>query len=310
MIARLASEGGLSGDTLLVGNNRDSNPGPNTGTPPGNVFPVKILQLIGTPPSPVVQTNQVAVGWGTYKERTVDDTAEAFSFGVILTSAYGGFSSPQTLPVVGLEGDALTQGSVVVSNKVIAVTGGVRIQDSSHADSAISFYSAQTVVATGATVTSRYGFYDEGVTGPAPTNSWSFYGKQSIQTEDKLFVNYAGPVPSSLGQAMIVGPNVSGGEADIPSLIVRPGAGQTAASLSIETAGALRRIQMFGASGNILIGAGPTGGSGIGIISLLTTTAPTGTPPAASAYLYVDPADNKLKAKTSGGTVTVLTPTA
>ena len=303
------AQGNHSGD-LRVGNVTNWDPGPHTGSPAGNVFPVKFLHQIGTPGTPVPQTNQAFVGWATYKERTLDDSAEAASYGVILTDAYGGFASAQTLPVVAFEADALTQGAVVVSNKVVAQVGGVKIQNTSHADSVMHFYAAQTVVDAGATVTNRYGFYDEGVTGTRPTNVWSVYAREAIQAEKALYVGVAGAQTSNLGMAMVTGPNVTGGAADIPSLVVRPGPGQTAATLRVDTNGGLTRIAMFGATGNIQLGNGASGGSGVGMLSMVTTTAPSGTPPAAGAYLYVDPADNKLKAKTSGGTITILTPTA
>jgi hypothetical protein len=292
------------GAGLLAGNDHNTDYGPNTGTPAGNVIPIRFQHLFGTPGTAVPQTTQLMTAWAKYKERTKDDSAEALNFGVILTDAYGGFGSPQTLPVVALEGDALVQGAVTVSNKVVALTGGVQIQNTAHADSVMHFYAAQTNVV--GTVTSRYGFYDEGVTGAGTiTNNWSFYGKFRIQTEDRLYVGVAG-VPATQTQRVLF----VGSSADTTgTLAVQMGTGQSTASIQVRDSGGVQRGQWFGSTGNLFIGNAATGGSGGAIISMVTTTAPTGTPPTAGVYLYVDPADSKLKAKTSGGTVTVLTPT-
>jgi hypothetical protein len=46
--------------------------------------------------------------------------------------------------------------------------------------------------------------------------------------------------------------------------------------------------------------------SGVGVMALKTTTAPSASPSAAGFYIYVDPADNKLKARGSSGTITPL----
>lgn len=290
---------------LVFGNDHSSDYGPNTGSPAGNVIPIRFQQLIGTAGTPVKQTTQAFVGWAKYKERTVDDSAEAASWGIILTDAYGGFASPQTLPVVGFEADALVQGAVSVTNKVIGMTATVKIQNTAHADSTMNFYSAQTQVV--GTITNRYGFYDEGITGAGTiTNNWSFYGKFDIQSESKLYVGLSG-VPATQTQRVLF---VGSSSDSTGTLAVQMGSGQTSPSIQVRDSGGTQRGQWFGSTGNILIGNAATGGSGVGLLSLVTGTAPSGIPPTAGAYLYVDPADNKLKAKTSGGTVTTLTPTA
>jgi hypothetical protein len=176
---------------LKVGNDLASDYGPNTGTPPGNVIPIKFQVLKGTPGVDLAQTQQGGVAWTKYRTRCIDDASESWSFGVLATDAWGPWPGPQTQPVTGLEGDALLQGAVVVNGKTVAVVGGVQIQNTAHSDDAISFYSAQTNVV--GTVTNRYGFFDEGTTGAGTiTNNWSFYGRKRIQTEDSLIVGAAG----------------------------------------------------------------------------------------------------------------------
>jgi len=295
-----------AGGELRVGNATDWSIFAGTGTPPGVVIPVKFIQHIGVAGTPVVQTTQGLTFWTWYRERTLDDSAESGNIGVVLNDAWGGFSSPQTKPVVAWEGDALIQGGVVVNEKVIGIVGGVKIQNTAHADTAIAFYAAQTVVDAGASATTSVGFYDEGVSGTRPTNVRSLYGKESLQTEKSLYVGVAGYPVSNLGVAMITGHNVSGGESDIPSLVVRPGAGQTAPTLRIDTNGGLPRFQVFGATGNIQMGNGATSGSGVGITSMVTTTAPTGTPITNGFFSYCDPADGKAKVKTNDAQVTTI----
>lgn len=288
--------------SLLVGNDHNSDYGPQTGSPAGNVLPIRFQQVIGTAGVTVKQTTQAFVGWAKYKERTVDDSAEAASWGVILTDAFGGFASPQTLPVVGFEGDALVQGAVSVTNKVIGITATVKIQNTAHADSTMNFYSAQTQVV--GTITNRYAFYDEGITGAGTiTNNWSFYGKFDVQTESRLYIGVAGVPAVQTQRVLLVGASTD----TTGTLAVQMGSGQSSASIQVRDSGGVQRGQWFGSTGNLQIGNTATGGSGAAILSMATVTAPTGTPPASGSWWFIDPADGDAKVTTRnpGGTAGV-----
>lgn len=268
-----------------------------------------------TPNSNVTNTTQAAYIYARYYGPTSDDSAEAASSVVVLVDTGTPFTQAQ--PTVGFEGIAIAQGGNIVTNKLIGTVGSVIAQGASQVTNAMSFYisTLSGASAAGATITNWYGLYQEVPQAIGTiTNRWGAYFFNDLQIDSqgnigRLLVGVSG-VQTNSARALIVGPNVTGGATDVPTLIAQAGVGQTAATMQLRTSGAAVRLQLFGASGNVLIGNGPTGGSGVGIISMLTTTIPSATPPAASAYLYVDPADNKLKAKTSGGTVTVLTPTA
>ncbi len=173
------------GDTvvLAVGNAASTDPGPHTGTPSGNFFPIKFMDTCGTAGVTVKQTTQLFVMWRTYKERVVDDSSETGSSGVILTSAYGGFASAQTLPAVGWEGIGLVQGTVTLNNKLIGVVGSTHVQDTGHADTLINFYSSGSSVATGASCADVIAFYADtpSVLGTQTGHSWSFHGAEDVR---------------------------------------------------------------------------------------------------------------------------------
>jgi hypothetical protein len=302
------------GDAIRFGNYNDPNPfgTAGKGTPADAFAPFVIDENFGagTPGANVLKTTQGFFSYARYFGPTTDDSAEGGSSVAVLVDTGAPFTQAQ--PVVGFEGIAIAQGGNILSNKLIGVIGTATVQGTAQVTNAIGLYvsTLSGAAAAGALITNYYGLFQETpqVVGTI-TNKWGGYFKDDLQIERHLLVGLIG-LQTIAAQAFVNGPNVSGGAADQPSLIVQQGAGQTAATLKLRTSAGADRLQMFGASGNILLGAGATGGGGVGELSLVTTTAPTGTPPAAGAYLYVDPADNKLKAKTSGGTVTILTPTA
>lgn len=72
--------------------------------------------------------------------------------------------------------------------------------------------------------------------------------------------------------------------------------------LTVAAAGAYTNDQRNFSIGTSSVSAG----GGLGVLTISTATVPSSNPPAGSFYTYVDPADNKLKARGSSGTVTIL----
>lgn len=292
--------------------NVGSFPFAGTGVPADIYAPVSVFQKYGlsNPGGNITKTTQALFATASYYGPTTNDSAEGASGQAILAdNGAGAFT--QALPVVGLEGDGIVQGSNICTSKVIGVTAAAEGQTAAQITNAMAFYvAAKGARDAGVAITNWYGLYQEtpAVVGVV-TNKWGAYFHDDVQAEKRLVVGVAGVLANN-ARVYIQGPNVSGGETDVPTLISQAGAGQTTAQLQLRTSGNAVRLQAFGASGNIQLGNGATGGSGVGLLSMVTTTIPSGTPPAAGAYLFVDPADNKLKAKTSGGTTTILTPTA
>ena len=302
------------GDAVRVGNYADPNPfgTAGKGSPTDAYAPFVVDQNFGaaSPNSNVLKTTQAFFAYARYYGPTTDDSAEAGSAVAVLVDTGTPYTTAQ--PLVGLEGIALVQGGNVSTSKVIGTIGSALLQGTGTVTNVMSLYASTLSGVSNAsgTITNYYGVYqDTPQTVGTITNLWGGYFKHDLQVEKRLLVGLVGAQTNS-AQTFLNGPNVTGGATDVPSVIAQQGAGATAATIQLRTSAGAARLSMFGSTGNVQLGNGATGGSGVGIVSMVTTTAPSGTPPAAGAYLYVDPADNKLKAKTSGGTVTILTPTA
>jgi hypothetical protein len=268
--------------------------------------PFRVQHQFGRTGGGVLGTTQAVGMAARYFNSTSDDSAEAGSCQIYIADDY---TTPftQSRPVVGWEGDAIAQGAVTVSGAtlgLIGVAAAVKLQAGNvtglkpTVTSGIDFYAAGGTNVAGSTLTNFYGLYCES---PAwavtPTNQWGVYSKLDVQTEGRLLAGVSGAQTNN-GQVYFKGPNVTGGATDVPTLNLDQGSGQTAATLQIRTSGGSARILMFGASGNIQLGNGATGGSGVGILSVVTTTAPTGTPVANGGFFYIDPADGDAKVGT------------
>ena len=127
-------------------------------------------------------------------------------------------------------------------------------------------------------------------------------------------------ITSSASAAMIqIGQSAGGNESSIA--LLQPGSGTTHATITTNLNGpaVLNDLSFLGlnggdfgltAHGNYNFGSTVTtttdANAGEWTLILKSLTAPTGNPQSGAYFLYVDPADNKLKAKGSSGTVTIL----
>ncbi len=272
--------------------------------------PLVVDQTYGrsNPGANVTNTTQAAFFYARYYGPTSDDSAEGASSIANLVDTGTPFT--QTKPVVGFEGIAIAQGGNIVTNKLVGTIGTAIAQNTSQVTNAIGLYvsALSGASAAGATITNFYGLFQEtpNVTGTI-TNKWGAWFRDRVQVES-LSSAFGTAAASGLPSSTVYVQGNSGNS--VGDLVIQQGSGGNSPCISLRTSGAAVRLQLFGSSGNIQLGNGATGGSGVGLVSMVTTTIPSGTPPAAGAYLFVDPADNKLKAKTSGGTTTILTPTA
>ena len=268
----------------------DPNPFGNAGkgSPAYAFAPFVIDENFGrsSPNSSITKTTQAAFIWARYYGPTTDDSAEAGSSGVVFVDTGTPFTTAQ--PAVGFEGIAILQGGNISTSKLIGVAGSAYTQGTAQATSVMSIY-ASTLGGAGSVssiITNYYGVYQDTPQQVGTiTNLWGGYFKNQVQIETYLTVGVVGAATHS-AQTFFNGPNVTGGATDLPSMIVQQGAGQTASTLQLRTSAGSVRGQWFGSSGNLLIGNGPGGAGGVGIISMVTTTNPSGS--GTGGKIYVD----------------------
>jgi hypothetical protein len=271
-------------------------------------IPIQVKTYHGTGYYPVTGRPQGIQIISKYRAPTATDSAQAGSSGVFLVDV--GTPFEQTLPLTGMEGDAVTQGENTLSNKAVGVAGSAEAQDTSHIDTAICFYAAEKSASdAGASIDFWAGLYVENPLAVGTvTDSAGVYSKPRIQTEEGIIVGVtqASVTSNMKGMTMYVqGTNDSGQ----PSVKIVKKSGSTDNILEVADSGAIAQV-LVDQGGRLVVktsGASHSLGSGVGAMIALGNIT---TPPSANftggtgGFLYVE--SGALKFRGGGGLVTTI----